>query len=137
MAVFSINTAGTVTVRKPEDYIPRMIEIAGGKYALSALPAEEGMGGTATISMEEFYADAGEADYLIYNATIENPLSSVRDLIDKEGLFKDFKAVKEGNVWQIGKDLYQATDIAGLLTEDIYKMFSADTADMNFLEKLP
>ena len=137
VAVFSINTAGTVTVRKPEDYIPRMIEIAGGKYALSALPAEEGMGGTATISMEEFYADAGEADYLIYNATIENPLSSVRDLIDKEGLFKDFKAVKEGNVWQIGKDLYQATDIAGLLTEDIYKMFSADTADMNFLEKLP
>ena len=63
--------------------------------------------------MEEFYAGAKDADYLIYNAAIDDPLDSVSQLLAKSRLFADFKAVKNGNVWCTGKYLYQATDVLG------------------------
>ncbi len=136
VAVFAITTSGTVTVRRSDDYIPRMIEIAGGSYIFDSLTNEETRGGTATISMEEFYNAAAEADYIIYNSTIEGKLSGVDALLEKSSLFSDFKAVKEGKVWQIGKDLYQSTDTAGLMTEDLFRMLSGEEEGMAFLEKL-
>lgn len=60
--------------------------------------------------MEEFYATAVDADYLIYNGTIDGQVSSLGDLEAKSNLFAEFKAVKDGNVWYTGKNLYQATD---------------------------
>ncbi len=136
VAVFSLTTSGTVTVRRSDDYIPRMISIAGGKYIFDNLTSDS-RGGTQTISMEEFYSTASEADFLIYNATIEMPLKDIDDLKGKDGLFADFKAVQEGNVWQIGKDLYQATDIVGQMTEDLHIMLTdGDESGMTFLEKL-
>ena len=36
--------------------------------------------------MEEFYAAAKDADYLVYNATIDNPISSVDELLAKNEL---------------------------------------------------
>ena len=53
--------------------------------------------------MEEFYAKAKNADYLIYNASIDSPINSIADLTAKSELFADFKAVKNGNVWCTGK----------------------------------
>jgi iron complex transport system substrate-binding protein len=61
--------------------------------------------------MEDFYAAAVDADYLIYNAAIDAPLNSLDDLLGKSALFADFKAVKDGNVWSTDRYLYQATDI--------------------------
>ena len=68
------------------------------------------------MSMEEFYAAAADADYLVYNATVDNPIQSVDELVAKEQLFEDFKAVQEGNVG-VGKYMYQATDIVGQLKQ--------------------
>lgn len=45
--------------------------------------------------MEEFYAQAADADYLIYNSSIDNPINSVKDLEEKDALFSDFKASKK------------------------------------------
>ena len=47
--------------------------------------------------MEEFYAAAREADYLIYNSTIDGELSSVEELFGKSELLENFKAVRDGN----------------------------------------
>ena len=58
--------------------------------------------------MEEFYATAVDTDYLIYNGTIDGQVSSIADLESKSDLFAEFKAVKDGNVWYTGKNLYQA-----------------------------
>ena len=52
--------------------------------------------------------------------------------IRRGALFADFKAVKEGNVWCTGKDLYQETDDVGELIVDIHKMLTGET-DMRFL----
>ena len=137
VAVFAVTTAKTVTVRRSDDYIPRMIGIAGGEYIFPDLTNPETQGGTEKISMEEFYAKASEADYLIYNATIENPLKDTAALVDQDALFADFKAVKEGKVYQIGKDLYQSSDIVGLLTKDIHIMLTdGNESEFTFLEKL-
>ena len=39
---------------------------------------------------------------------------------------KDFKAVKQGNVWCTDRDLYQRSMSAGQLLEDIHSMLSGD-----------
>lgn len=137
VAFFYVDTNGTVVVRKSDDYIPSMIQIAGGRYIFSDLQNEESSSASVSLSMEEFYASAMNADYLIYNGTIDLPLSSVKDLLAKSELFAEFKAVKDGNVWTIGKDLYQSTDIVGQLIGDVHKMLTDDaTGDMTFLKKV-
>lgn len=134
VAFFYVSTNGTVVVRKSEDYIPKMIEIAGGRYVFGDLENKESDSAAVDLSMEEFYAVAQDADYLIYNSSIDNPIESIEDLTAKDELFQEFKAVKEGNVWCTGKYLYQATDIVGNLIADIHLMLTdGDESQMTFL----
>ena len=136
VAYFSVNTDGSIVIRQPSDYIPTMIDIAGGVYAFEDLPADED-GTSLTISMEEFYATAVDADYLIYNASIESVLGSVDELIAKDDLFANFKAVQNGNVWTTGKSFYQQTDIVGQMIRDMNLMLTdADGEGMTFLTKV-
>ena len=137
VAFFAINSNGAVTVRKSEDFIPNMIELAGGKYIFDDLENPGSNSATVRLSMEEFYSKAVNADYLIYNGTIESPLNSMQDLIDKDELFGEFKAVKEGNVWTLDKTWYQATATVGYLIEDLNLMLiGGDPAGMVFLQKV-
>lgn len=133
---FYMSTDGSAVVRKASDYIPKMIEIAGGRYAFPNLEDESGKT-SIPLSMEEFYATAVDADYLVYNASIDAPINSIDELMAKSELFADFKAVKEGNVWTTGKSLYQATDIVGQLIRDLNLMLTGgDASQMTFLTKV-
>ena len=137
VAYFYINTDGSAVVRTSDDYIPKMIEIAGGRYIFPDLKNTEGTGSSVRLTMEEFYNQAVDADYLIYNASIDSPITSIDDLLAKSDLFADFKAVKDGNVWCTGKQLYQATDIVGELIKDVHLMLTdGDEKDMIFLTKV-
>lgn len=130
---FYVSSDGSVVVRRPEDYIPKMIEIAGGRYAFADLETDT-ENTSVPLTMEEFYSKAVDADYLVYNASIDAALTSVNDLLAKSELFADFKAVKEGNVWTTGKSLYQATDIVGELITDLNLMLTGgNEEDMTFL----
>ena len=91
---------------------------------------------SVSISMEDFYPAAVDADYLIYNASIDAPLNSLDELLGKSALFADFRAVKEGNVWSTDKYLYQATDIVGELITDIHRMLTGEMEGMTFIKKL-
>ena len=134
---FYVSTDGSVVVRSSADYIANMIEIAGGRYAFSGLTNEESGSSSVSLTMEEFYAIAVDADYLIYNAAIDNPLKSIDELMAKSELFGDFKAVKEGHVWSTGKYLYQATDIIGKMITDINIMLTdGDENELTFLYKV-
>lgn len=133
---FYVSSDGSVVIRRPDDYIPKMIEIAGGRYAFADLETDS-ENSSIPLTMEEFYATAVNADYLIYNASIDSPISSLDELYAKSELFKDFKAVQEGNVWCTGKSLYQATDIVGQLITDINLMLTGGSeADMTFLTNI-
>lgn len=137
VAYFYVNTDGSIVVRKSEDYIPSMIEIAGGRYAFKNLKNVDSNAPSVKLTMEEFYATAVDADYLIYNGTIDGQVKSISDLEAKSNLFSEFKAVKEGNVWYTGKNLYQATDTVGELIMDMHLMLTdGDPKEMTFLEKM-
>lgn len=134
VAFFYVSNDGTVVVRRSDDYIPKMIELAGGRYVFDDLTGEDSNTSAVKITMEEFYAQAADADYLIYNSSIDSPLNSIEELEAKDDLFADFKAVKEGNVWCTGKYLYQATDIVGELITDMNLMLTGgDESKMTFL----
>ena len=137
VAWFSINQAGQVNVRAADDYIIRMIADGGADVCLAASDEESTSRALQTVSMETFYAAAADADFLIYNATIADSLGSVGDLLAKDAIFADFKAVKEGNVWQADQALYQSTDHVSSLTADIHRMLTGENTDqMVFLKHL-
>lgn len=136
VAFFYINTSGAPVVRNPKDYISSMIEIAGGRNVFADLPNDTSKTSIA-ITMEEFYNTAADADYLIYNSSIDASVKSLDDLLAKDELLADFKAVKEGNVWITDNSMYQHTDTIGELINDLNLMFTdGGEENMTFLHKL-
>lgn len=135
VAFFYISSDGSVNVRATSDYVPSMIEIAGGEYIFDNVSDPDSSRSSVSISMEEFYNTAVDADFLVYNATIDDPIYSIDELIAKDSLFADFKAVQNGDVWCTGKYLFQATDIMGSLIVDFNHMLNGQE-DMTFLYKL-
>ena len=125
-AYFFITANGMVNVRVSSDYVPRMIELAGGKYIFEDLEREDSHRSSVAMQMEEFYLTAKDADYLIYNSTIEGGVSSVQELLEMESLLGDFKAVKEGNVWCTTRDLYQQSMSIGQMIGDFHYMLSGE-----------
>ena len=136
VAFFYLSSDGSVVVRNAGDYVAGMIELAGGRYVFRDPAQLDSARASVAISMEDFYAAAVDADYLIYNASIDAPLDSVADLLGKSALFGDFKAVKDGNVWSTDKYLYQATDIVGALITDLNRMLTGETEGMTFIHRL-
>lgn len=56
---------------------------------------------------------------------------------DKSNTFADFKAVRDGNVWQVGKSMYQATDTVGQFITDVHLMLTGgDESKMTFLSRV-
>ena len=136
VAFFFVNSDGSVVIRKPTDYIPKMIELAGGHYAFADFVTDQ-TNTSISVTMETFYGNAVDADVLIYNGTIDAPISSISELLAKDALFADFKAVKEGNVWCTGKSFYQATDIVGEMIRDIHLVLTDGAeSDMTFLTRV-
>lgn len=136
VAFFYITANGSVNVRKSSDYVPRMIGLAGGTYIFDDLGDESDHKSSVNMQMEQFYKEAIDADYLIYNSTIEGELTSVEELLQKSEMLKDFKAVQEGNIYCTTSDLYQQTMSLGVFIEDIYKMLSESKElreDMQYL----
>ena len=137
VAFFYITNSGEVNVRKASDYLPKMIELAGGRYVFSDLGAEDDMASsTVSLQMEEFYAAAREADYLIYNSTIDGELSSVEELFGKSELLENFKAVGEGNVYCTTRDLYQSSMELGTMIADIHGMLNGEEDSLTYLYRL-
>ncbi len=136
VAFFYITTNGEANVRKSSDYLPRMIEMAGGRYIFLDLGEKDTASSTMTMQMEEFYASAKEADYIIYNSAIEGELSSVAELIDKSSLLENFRAVQEGNVYCTTKNLYQSSMELGTMIRDIHEMLDGENDELTYLYQL-
>lgn len=132
VAFFSINSNGYVTVRKTGDYISKMIELAGGQYIFQDLGNDNALS-TMNMQMEDFYAGACDADYIIYNSAIESELHSLDELLAKSSLLADFKAVKEGNVWCTEKSLFQETTGIATMISDIHTMLTSEDPDLSQL----
>ena len=136
VAFFYISTSGYAVARKSGDYVTKMIELAGGEYIFTDLGDPETFTSTVTLEMEQFYATAKNADFIIYNSTIGGELHSLDELLAKNGLLADFKAVQTGNVWCTGKNLFQETTQLGSMIFDINRMLTNDDPTLTKLEFL-
>ncbi|MCR5213981.1 MAG: ABC transporter substrate-binding protein [Eubacterium sp.] len=133
---FYITSNGYVNVRKPGDYLSKMIKMAGGGYALENLDFDENALSTMNINWEDFYREAKDADILIYNGTIDGGIKSIDDLISKNELFNDFKAVKEKNVWSTNLNMYQETSKITDIIQDLYYVINEDGVETEYMNKL-
>lgn len=138
VAFFFITSNGMIQVRQSSDYIPKMIELAGGRYIFKELGEEDSKRSTMNMQMEEFYNSARDADFILYNSAIDGGVSSMEELLDKWALLEDFKAVQEGNVWCTTNDMYQQSMSIGYLIEDIHTMLvgDEDEKEMRYLFRL-
>lgn len=137
VAFFFITSNGLVQVRRSSDYVPRMIELAGGKYVFENLGDAETKRSIMNIQVEEFYEGAKDADFLIYNSSIDGGVSGMEELLNKCGLLADFQAVREGKVWCTTNDMYQQSLSIGYFMEDIHAMLSGEGEDqMHYLFRL-
>ena len=134
---FFVTSNGLVQVRQSSDYIPKMIELAGGKYIFENVGDPESSRSTMNMQIEEFYDGAKDADFIIYNSSIDGGVNSIEELLDKCAVLEDFKAVKEGNVWCTTNDMYQQSMSIGYLIEDIHAMLLGEGEEaMEFLFRL-
>ena len=92
---------------------------------------------TMNMQMESFYASARDADYIIYNSTIDGELDNLSQLLEKSSLLADFKAVKEGNVWCTEKSLFQETMGLGDMILDIHRILTEEEPEgLRYMHRL-
>ena len=137
VAFFYVTGSGSVNVRKSGDYVPKMIEMAGGRYVFEDLDSGSALS-TVNMTMESFYDGARDADVLIYNSTIDGELFTLSELLQKSAFLKDFKAVQTGNVWCTGKNLFQEPMGLGKLILDMHQVLTDENApeELTYLHKL-
>lgn len=136
VAFFYLNSNGAAVVRRPGDYVTKMIAQAGGSYVFSDLEEATLGASSVTLSMEQFYATAKDADIIIYNSSIDDSVGSIADLLEKNELLADFKAVQTGEVWVTDQNIYQQMLQAGGIIADMNRVFCGATGDLSYLRQL-
>ena len=128
-AFFSISANNLANVRKGGDYVARMIEMAGADYVFADLTDSGNSLSTMNLPLEDFYASARDADFLIYNSTIEGVVSTTDELVAKCSLLADFKAVQNGHVWCVAQSFFQQSmELADFILE-LHRLFTEDAPD--------
>ena len=124
---------------KTNGYVPAMIRIAGGEYIFNDLGLDDDSKlSTVNMNMEEFYYTAKDADIIIYNCSIVSQLHTLEEFLEQSPVLKDFKAVKEGNVWCTSRSMFQQTDKMGSIIEEMNKIFTgaAQGDELTYIFKL-
>ena len=89
------------------------------------------------MQMEMFYTGAKDADIIIYNSTIDGELHSIDELLAKSPLLADFKAVRNGDVWCTGQNLFQSTMGLGDMILDIHAVLTEEAPEsLTYLHRL-
>ncbi len=132
--MFYITSKGTLHVRNGSDYMARMLELAGGEYALSDFNPDQT--GAEQMELEEFYSRAADADYIIYIWSLGGKPETMADFTAKWELLSEFKAVKDGNVYCTTPDYFQITNTLGDMIVDMNTMLTGSDAPMEYLFKL-
>ncbi len=137
VAFFYVNEDGAAVTRRAGDYFCQMIEAAGGEYVSFAEEgATDSSPTTVTVEMERFYEGARDADVIIYNGTIDDGVASLQELVEKNALLANFRAVRNGNVWVCDSNLYQQITSMADIIEDIRAALSDSGEPTTFVWRL-
>ncbi len=134
VAMFYITSKGALYVRNNGDYMVKMLELAGGQYTPEGL--DDGESGTRQMEMEAFYLAAGDADCILYIGQLGGRPETLSQLLERNALLADFKAVQTGRVYCTGADYFQQAGRLGDLIEDMNRMLSGDDAVLTHIMKL-
>ena len=126
---FCINSKDIPVVRKGGDYVSKMIELAGGEYVFKGIGDPEKKSSTTEIEMEAFYAKAKDADIMIYDSTTGSEIHYIQELLDKNPLLSECKAVKNGDVWCNSKGMYQSSAHLGRMILSMQQIFSGEAKE--------
>ena len=139
VAFFSVTGNNLINVRKGGDYVAQMIGMAGGDYIFSDLTDDGNSLSTMNLPQETFYAEARDADVLIYNSTIEGVVDTRQQLVEKCAMLADFKAVQSGDCWCTSKSFFQESMSLPDLIVDMNRVFTeGDPApeELSLLQKI-
>ena len=136
VAFFYLNGSGSAVVRRPGDYVTRMIEQAGGTYAFGNLEDATLGSSSTTMQMEQFYATAKDADVVIYNGTVGDDVTSLEELVDREPLLGRFRAFEQGNVWVTNQNMYQQMMSSGSIIAELNKVLCGTSDQLTYLRRL-
>lgn len=127
VAIVYYSTDGSkVYARRGGDHYAKMVDLAGGEYIMQDFDPEDT--GVATITMEDYYALCKDADYLI-NLNLAAHLYTLDEILEVAPFMKDFKSVKDGNVYIARERISQFTfDNAGMIA-DIHEILADDTVE--------
>ena len=136
VAMFYITSKGVLYARNADDYMAKMIALAGGEYVLSDVGVGET--GTLKMEMEAFYDKAKDADYIVYIWSMGGKPENMTAFLERAAILSDMKAVKEGNVWCTTPDYFQIQNTIGSMINDIRLMMEADenTDELTYLFRL-
>lgn len=139
VAFFSVTGNNLINVRKGGDYVAQMIGMAGGSYVFADLTDNGNSLSTMNLPQETFYAQARDADVLIYNSTIEGVVDTREQLVKKCAMLADFKAVQSGDCWCTSKSFFQQSMALPDLIVDMNRVFTeGDPApeELTLLQKI-
>jgi iron complex transport system substrate-binding protein len=136
VAFFYLNSNGAAVVRRPGDYVTKMIEQAGGVSAFAGLDEATAGSSSVTMQAEQFYAQAKDADVIIYNGSIDDSVDSLDALLEKSPLLADFKAVATGEVWVTEQNMYQQMMASGQIIADISQALTGSSDELTYLRRL-
>lgn len=105
VAYFYISENGGIVIRKNNDYIVNMINIAGGEYIFEGNEEYDGTG-QMTIQKEAFFEKVSDCDVLIYNSTINGKINTKEELISKCEVLKNTKAYREDSIYCTNSNIY-------------------------------
>lgn len=78
------------------------------------------------MDSETFYQTAVNADYIIYiDFSSTEQITKLDELVAKDPLFADLKAVKNKTVWSTRQDFWQVTATLGNMISDINTAITA------------
>lgn len=129
VAMFYITSKGVLYARNADDYMAKMIALAGGDYVLSDVGVGET--GTVKMEMEAFFDKAKDADYIVYIWSMGGKPETLAAFTERAEILGDMKAVKEGNVWCTTPDYFQIQNTIGSMINDIRLMMDADASTDN------
>ncbi len=136
VVLFYITSKGVLYARNADDYMAKMIALAGGEYILSDVGV--GQTGTAKMELEAFYDKAKDADYIVYIWSMGGKPETLAAFTERASILGDMKAVKEGRVWCTTPDYFQIQNTIGSMINDIRLMLEADDSveKLTYLFKL-
>lgn len=103
-------------------------ELSGGTTYPDGLDQEKS--GSVAVTNEEFYKMMEDVDVIIYDNITGHAIQNIDDMLQKADYLADIKAVKEGKVWGLQKDYWQAADRIGDIIVDLNEVIYEESGEL-------